>query len=519
MKKAIQNNIYILVLLFIYFIVHLFFLTNFPFVHSDEAWLSGLTRNMMETRNIYSTEPFFNLYPRYPHTIKLLFHLIQMPFLYFGGYTVFSVRIISLLFSMATLYLFYQIILLIEPKKLYAVPATLLLSLNLQFIYSAHFARQEIIILFCLLLGFYIYIKPKDNYINPTLLLGSVIGFSIGIHPNSFILALVFGGLYLYDWITHKKALKALMLLVVTVSCYASVFITLSFIGDPDFISHYLQYGSSFGVETSIGNKFSTLDNFYYKLYHSISGTYYVPQMKYFWIAFLFLILISINLLLYKKAVITKTYLQLISKCLLALFATQLGILFIGRYNSTSIVFAIPFFYILLTILLMTILKKKKALIGTYAILTIFTVLLISPEIKPYLNYRYNNYINELASILPQDAKTLGNLSAGFYFENGKLLDFRNLTYLEENGQSFYEYIKLNEIDYIVFYEELEYIHKNSEWLVLYGDDPYYEDMIQFINIHCTQIHSFTDMVYGVRIPRYMMDYPWEVRIYRVNIN
>ena len=34
--------------LLLYFAANLAFLCDFPFVHSDEAWLSGLTRNMME---------------------------------------------------------------------------------------------------------------------------------------------------------------------------------------------------------------------------------------------------------------------------------------------------------------------------------------------------------------------------------------------------------------------------------------------------------------------------------------
>jgi hypothetical protein len=35
-----------------YFFVNLTFLADYPFVHSDEAWLSGLTRNMMESGSL-----------------------------------------------------------------------------------------------------------------------------------------------------------------------------------------------------------------------------------------------------------------------------------------------------------------------------------------------------------------------------------------------------------------------------------------------------------------------------------
>jgi hypothetical protein len=255
--------------------------------------------------------------------------------------------------------------------------------------------------------------------------------------------------------------------------------------------------------------------------------------MKYFWIACLILMIIGVGMLLLRNSSLWMGYLirqeglastkqphknnGLIIKCILSIFATQIGILIIGRYNSTSIVFAVPFFYILLACM-MTLIKRKKALIGAYTLFVIVTGLLTYEEIRPFLDYDYNDYIDQFTSSIPKNSKTLGNLSAGFFFENGQLLDYRNLAYLEQNHLSFENYIKDHQIEYIVYYEELDYIHNNPEWLVLYGDDTYYyEDMQFFINDHCTLVHSFTDMVYGVRIPRYMMDYPWEVRIYKVN--
>lgn len=566
MKKTAKNNLYIWVFLLIYFITHLLFLTSFPFVHSDEAWLSGLSRAMMETKSIYTTEPFFDLYPRFPHSIKILFHIIQMPFIYFGGYSIFSLRLISLIFSLLCLYIFYQIVVLIIENKNFAIFSTFLLSLNIQFIYAAHFARQEILILFVLLLSFYIHLKSNNNHLKATILLGSIIGLSVGIHPNSFIVALIFGFLYLFDCITHRKKFKNLLLLVFIVSSFASFFVILSFIGDADFITHYLQYGSSFGVDTTINNKLLSIDDFYYKLYHSISGTYYVPNIKYFWISFLIVAIVSISILLYTHIAYWKRYFaykkkstetadvkiafksnnnkQIILKCLIAVTSIQLGILIIGRFNSTSIVFSVPFFYILLSVLLEMLFNPNKKFsqsvvnlenekrsigvsiknpllnnklhLGAYLTLVLISISLSYMEIKPYLDYKYNDYLHELNSVIPENSKTLANLSAGFAFNHGQLFDYRNLTYLNNNHLAFEKYIKINNIEYIVYYEEMEYIHNNPQWLVLYGEDYYYDDMMNFITNHCTEVHYFTNMVYGIRIPKYMMEYPWEIRIYKV---
>ena len=80
-KKSFSKNKILIILLFIYFLVNLSFLTHFPFIHSDESWLSGLSRNILETKNFSSTETFFDLYLRNPHAIKIIFHSIQIMFI------------------------------------------------------------------------------------------------------------------------------------------------------------------------------------------------------------------------------------------------------------------------------------------------------------------------------------------------------------------------------------------------------------------------------------------------------
>ena len=65
----------------IYGVLTLLFLERFPFVHSDECWLFGLTRDMRAHRSLAVTESFFNAKVRYPHAIKSFYHLLQMAFM------------------------------------------------------------------------------------------------------------------------------------------------------------------------------------------------------------------------------------------------------------------------------------------------------------------------------------------------------------------------------------------------------------------------------------------------------
>ena len=115
--KNISKKIEARHIILLFFIFNLFFLTNFPFVHSDEAWLSGLSRQIMQTKNPASTEAFFDLLPRQPHAIKILFHLLQIIFIQFFDYKIFTFRLISLLTGSLSLFIFYKISFFITKSK------------------------------------------------------------------------------------------------------------------------------------------------------------------------------------------------------------------------------------------------------------------------------------------------------------------------------------------------------------------------------------------------------------------
>ena len=78
----------------------------FPFVHSDESWLAGLSRDMLAAGNLGVTESFFDAKPRVPHAMKSLFHLMQMGAVGLGGFSVGSVRMLSLLAGISASFCF-----------------------------------------------------------------------------------------------------------------------------------------------------------------------------------------------------------------------------------------------------------------------------------------------------------------------------------------------------------------------------------------------------------------------------
>ncbi|MTI66090.1 MAG: phospholipid carrier-dependent glycosyltransferase [Firmicutes bacterium] len=512
--KVFKSNKTILIsLLILYFLINLFFLTNFPFVHSDEPWLSGLSRNILEKKDFSVTETFFDLYERNPHAIKSLFHLMQIVFLKIFGYNIFTFRLLSLSFSTLALFFFYKLSMILFKSKKLAFFSTLLLAIDVQFIYASHFARQEVVLLFSLILGLYIFYKNIKNQYYKDIMLGILVGLSIGIHPNSFIISLVFGFLYSYHiFILKKLKVKNITILISIVSLFLVFFVYLSFKFDPNFLSNYANFGSQFGVLNPITSKIDQLKDFYLKLYYSVSGTYYTPNIKFQFYLFSTIFLTTLIKIIFTKNSSEK---EALISIVLVILSINIGIVMIGRFNATSIIFLFPLFF-LLTIYILKDLKRWYSLsIVSIAIILIFTT---TSNVLPYLNTSYSDYLNEIGKVIKKDDTVLANLNSEYYFENGKLYDYRNLFLLDENNMSFSDYIYSHDIKYIVYSDEMDFIYNSRPiWNGVYGNlYYYYEDMKNFLNNKCRVIYKFKDNLYGIRITRYINTRDWYIKIYKV---
>ena len=129
----------------------------------------------------------------------------------------------------------------------------------------------------------------------------------------------------------------------------------------------------------------------------------------------------------------------------------------------------------------------------------------------------YKNYLNEVSKILPKDVPVLANLNTEYYFDNGKLFDYRNLAFLKDYGLSFYDYIKQNNIKYIIYPEEMDYIYRTRPtWYGLYGNLVYYGEMQSFFDKHCRKVYTFRSETYGIRISELINKKSWKVVVYQV---
>ncbi|WP_242834071.1 ArnT family glycosyltransferase [Desulfitobacterium hafniense] len=469
----------------------------------------------METKSYAVTETFFDLYPRNPHAIKSVFHTLQILTIKLLGHELFSIRFLSFLFGLLTLFWFYKLCTTIFKSNHLAFLSTLFLSMDIQFIYASHFARQEIILLFVLLfsLNYFLSLLLNTKLIHH-LLLGIVIGLSIGLHPNSFIICLPIVFLYLFHILFTKKLnWYGLLVYAAAVGCFALGFIGLSLYFDADFIGNYTQYGSQFGVTNTLVSKLSELQDFYLKLYYGISGTYYTPDIRLEF--YLFTIALAASMIfLFKEKQVKK---ELIISIILAIAAVNIGLIVIGRFGQPSIIFLFPLFYILVTYVL-TWISKKFRLCLALVLLLMITINSIS-NIHPYLNGSYEHYLQEIGKVVHKEDIVLANLNSEMYFENGKLYDYRNLAHLKEHNLTFEHYIERNKISYIIYPDEMDFIFAyRPEWNNVYGNiSLYYEDMQRFLQTKCQLVYEFTEPTYGMRIARYINQKDWKVKIYKVN--
>lgn len=508
----------------------------FPFVHSDEIWLGGLSQTFLAEGKLLVSEPFFDLFPRYPHLMKVFFHLLQTIFIQLFGYRLFSFRLLSYIVSLFCIIIFYR---LVEKRyqtsslgPLFTISLVICLATTNQFLYSAHFARQEILLLLIVCWGISLFLRPSLSLNSKVFRLALLTGLAVGIHPNSFLVCLSFAGLLLSDTINRPLvSLKTLSLYGLLSGALASLYLIGSHYHDPNFIQHYLSYGQSQGVTRSFTTKCLAFGDFYKNIFHRISGTYYLPDIRFWIVIGLFIMLIATIWLVFSFF----RHHSLASPFWLPLITFHIGLIVLGRYNTTCIILYFPYLILLaadglntcqalinsLPRTSITSVKPTLVINASLLLIIIFNLWQTTISINEFANYPYTNFQTQLEQIidlpLTDNEKILGNLNAGLLVKPDQFIDYRNLAFLPNEPNALSKYLSHHHIGYILYYEELDYLHRNPEWQLLYGSDKtYYQALQTFLDQQAEKKGTITSPVYGSRIVRYMKSYPWKVTVYRV---
>lgn len=510
---------YLTTTVFIYIALSIHTLIYFPSMHSDEGWLASLSRSISIENNIGSSEDFFHETDRNPHAVKILFHLIQIPFISIS-FSLFSVRLLSFIAGLITLWFLFKSTHILLHDKYLALGLMAITAIDIQFIYISHFARQEILILMIFSICLYIFLKPNKAWgYRKDILIGSILGISIGLHPNIFIIALGIISLYLFNSIirlinknTKYPSLYNMGFLIGILTLFGMLYVSLSLFLNPDFFSDYINFGKEVGVSKPFIIKILKLPRFYEKMFFRIGGTYFLPdirpQLIFFAVSFISLIPMAIFM--------KKQRIQILSIQML-MIGINTGILIIGKYSPPSIIFIFIPGYLLVFILVKIIFSSRQKIIIFLIFLAAGSAVYSARQIYPWMKYDYNKYIETIKTIIPENSRTLANLNSVFTFSAGNLFSYRDLEVLDTNF-TFREYVDKYKIEYIVYSDELGIIFKERPvWNTMYGNIyPWYEDMMKFLQDNCKEISIWNEPVFGMRIGSYMGKRGGDITVYRV---
>ena len=524
-KKTITG-----VSLLIYFIANLMTIMEFPTVHSDELWLKGITDEMVGQKSFAVTEPFFDLYPRVVHPFRWLYHSLEALVFKVLGSPAASARILSLVASTFALIVFYKILMhvlesssLSNTGSLLPFTGTFTLALSIQFLYSSRFGRQDSLILLLLLTAYGIASGHILKTRRESLVLALITLLGMGVHPNSFLIGMTVAAVLLVRLTMKEIRLKDLVSYIMMTGAGFIGYIAIGNLLNPGFLSGYLKFGESLGIE---GDPVGRIEGFYwfwYKLYERIGGTYDLFDIRIEIILMgALILLIPVYVLVSRKKEGSNYHSLLIPWS--AIIGLNLGLLVIGRYNQTSVVFFVPFIILALFTAAGIVLGNigKKNLTWVFALILLFSVpfrlysgLEDYSEARPY-KLGYEDMVEVVGGMTADTDVVLGNLNTIEAFKVKRFYDIRNLAFLEENGITIGDYIKERGITLILIHEEMEYIMNTSPtWDFLYGSS-YMDDLFRYISENTELIGEFENPLYAMRISRYSGTYPWKTRIYRV---
>ncbi len=507
-----------------YLVFHLWSLEWFPFVHSDEVWLASLTRAMLHERSIAATEDFFRLTPRHPHALKTIFHLVQMPFVAIA-FDHYSVRLLSLLAGMSSLAFLVGAGRAIAPSGrtpawLFAIPS-LLLAVEIQFIYTAHLARQEALLLSLLawVLWQSLHVphhrgdKPGTSPLRGAVFRGCVVGLAAGIHPNAFLVGIVTLALLATEPVPWRRRLSRTAAAAVCMGGAAGTLVALSLWMDPDFLVHYAAFGAEVGVAATPIQRVFGLPRHLATLLFRRAGTYYLPPVR------PQLIVFGVSLLVapFFRSV------PVIQRLAAAQLAVIAGMVVVGKYAPPAVVLLWPGGVLLAWAIVSHLVAgpRERAIVGCALALMLAIqtgVAMADEHAMQRSGNGYRGYLSAVRNSVPDgETVVLANLNAGFAFHYGQLRVWRDVQHLP-HPPDLLGFLRSEGIELVLHPDELDVIFaERPVWNAVYGNlYPWYGQLQRIVREESEPVTRFSAPCYAMRLVRYRCAGPYGVSVYRL---
>lgn len=392
----IRFSLKYLLLIFILGIVAFYFfkVETVPYVRTDTGWFTQGAYTLAHEghygsqmfKGHYGAENTFHSHP--PLHYVLVAALYKIP-----GVGLLQGRYLSLLFSLLSLFVFYQIMKLLLPDKdniYFLIGLCLLLSTPLFFVASRGI-RPEISILFYSLSAYYLLLKyhlaeAKKLYI---FLAGIFCACALVSHVPGFFI-------FLYAFIFICKIdRKSILPLLFGFAIPSLIYLAWILAHWSDFYGQvFLFWKAHSPGGTQLGNIILKVSGF---LMMKAKVTIYL----------LFFSIIFIYTVFRQKSIINKQYFWLL---LLPLLCYFFQLLLLPHPNGLYFSILLPFIYIN-TVYIYSMSTHKKLL---SVMLAMFFVINCYGGIKyfnKYKDYNYSNYINRLLVNIPKNSTIVGNVS------------------------------------------------------------------------------------------------------------
>lgn len=522
-KRIIRIRVF-LVLCVLYGLIHILTLSLHPFVHSDEAWLAVLSRAMIAEGTPAAVEEVFRLTPRYPHALKTLYHLIQIPFLSIS-WSAFSARLPSLIAGGFVLVLVTRIA---EGagigKHVRFVPGALM-ALDPQFWYVSHLGRQEMILTALFLWSWSLKSRGYKPWIAALPLAAAVF-----VHPNAFIVAIPVGMMYLFDVFFSRKSrwsrCRDLFVFSSVLGAAAAAAVGFSYLMDADFFHHYTAFGAAVGTGDSILVKLIGLPRFFGKMWNGSSGTYLLADIRaMFVIGSLGFLITALRL----SFPVSQNYRKTASAMLAVPVSLAAGMVMVGKYGPPSITFLMPSAYLLFAFAIFRqaaiqgpvaqrvgfhrVIKPAVVLLAAM-VLSFSTAVELAGSIRWPSYASYRRFLNEN---IGDEGRVLVNLNAAFAFNYDRLVIWRDLDKLKMGDAQLESLIDEYDVRWIVLPDELEIIYNSRPvWNGIYGNPRWYPELMEILDRRGIHVDEKSFPNYAMRIVPFMNRSDWKLHIYRI---
>jgi len=309
-----------------------------------------------------------------------------------GGFTIFSFRLVNLLFSFLTIVLTYKIMDVFSVRKGIRMAITLLFLIDILYLGNAHSGRMEFVALFFALIPYYLYYTKKDTFI---VISSSVLVATVAFMTTPRIIIILLP-IVLFVFIRLIKTKKWMLLIpffAIPAGMYL-VWIFCSYGSLSNMLSYYTSSGKSDGPslwENFVGGNFNIMK-------------WHIPLLM----AVLFTVVDQLRKKKYQDMLLLT----------LPVILFYLIVFDTGMYAALIL----PFFYLLLAIGLNSVLEYRKglkyvyvALVGLCFIVNSGYFVLKSGTVVLFKETRDERLLNKwFQAQVPEGSRVIG--SSSYYY-------------------------------------------------------------------------------------------------------